>query len=113
LGRSATAAQHREGFKAVLTTVTLGEVGIILSSEVTRLSRHGSAWYPLRDICGYRRCLSADRDGIDDPASPHGRLLLGLKGQRSEMALHTIRARLTAGLLNKAERGCAQNAPLV
>jgi len=31
--------------------------------------------------------------------------LLGLKGQISELELHTIRARLTAGLLNKAERG--------
>ena len=105
LGLSATAAQHREGFKEVLTKVTLGEVGIILSSEVTRLSRNCSDWYPLLDICGYRSCLIADRDGIYDPASPNGRLLLGLKGQLSEMELHTIRARLTAGLLNKAERG--------
>jgi hypothetical protein len=30
---------------------------------------------------------------------------LGLKGQLSELELHTLRARLTAGLLNKAERG--------
>jgi DNA invertase Pin-like site-specific DNA recombinase len=32
-------------------------------------------------------------------------LLLGLKGQISELELHTIRARLTAGILSKAERG--------
>jgi hypothetical protein len=32
-------------------------------------------------------------------------LLLGLKGQLSELELHTIKARLTAGLLNKAQRG--------
>src|SRR5690349_22749077 len=32
-------------------------------------------------------------------------LLLGLKGQLSELELHTIRARMTAGLLNKARRG--------
>ena len=30
---------------------------------------------------------------------------LGLKGQLSALELHTLRARLTAGLLNKAERG--------
>ena len=35
----------------------------------------------------------------------HGRLLLGLKGTISELELHTIRSRLTAGLLAKAERG--------
>ena len=85
--------------------MTLGQVGLILSYEVTRLSRNCSDWYPLLDLCGYKRCLIADRDGIYDPASPNGRLLLGLKGQLSELELHTIRARMTAGLLNKAERG--------
>lgn len=34
--------------------------------------------------------------------------MLGLKGQISELELHTIRARLTAGLLGKAERGDLQ-----
>jgi recombinase/recombinase-like zinc beta ribbon protein len=49
--------------------------------------------------------LIADRDGVYDPGTPNGRLLLGLKGQLSEMELYTIRARMTAGLLNKAQRG--------
>jgi len=105
LGQTAAVAQNREGFKEVVSRVTLGEIGILLSSEVTRLSRNCSDWYPLLDICGYRHCLIADRDGIYDPASANGRLLLGLKGQLSEFELHTIRSRLTAGLLNKAQRG--------
>jgi len=105
LGQTGAVAQNRVGFKEVVSRVTLGEVGIILSSEVTRLSRNCSDWYPLLDICGYRACLIADRDGIYDPASTNGRLLLGLKGQLSEFELHTIRSRLNAGLLNKAQRG--------
>ena len=105
LGLTGASAQHREGFKELLSRVTLGQVGIILSYEVTRLSRNCSDWYPLLDLCGYKNCLIADRDGVYDPASPNGRLLLGLKGQISEVELHTIRARLTAGLLNKAQRG--------
>jgi DNA invertase Pin-like site-specific DNA recombinase len=105
LGISGSTAQHREGFKEIVAQVTLGQVGIILSSEVQRLSRNCSDWYPLLDICAFKNCLIADRDGIYDPASPNGRLLLGLKGQLSELELHTIRARMTAGLLNKAERG--------
>src|SRR5689334_22446469 len=96
---------HREGFKDLIARVTLGQVGIVLSSEVTRLSRNCTDWYPLLDLCGYRQCLIGDRDGVYDPGSANGRLLLGLKGTISEMELHTIRARLTAGLLNKAERG--------
>ncbi len=105
LGQTGAVAQNRAGFKEVVSRVTLGEVGIILSSEVTRLSRNCSDWYPLLDICGYRACLIADRDGIYDPATTNGRLLLGLKGQLSEFELHTIRSRLNAGLLNKAQRG--------
>ncbi len=105
LGLTGAAAQHREGFKDLVTKVTLGHVGIILSSEVTRLSRNCSDWYPLLDICGFKGCLIADRDGVYDPATTNGRLLLGLKGTLSEMELHIIRARMTAGLLNKAERG--------
>ena len=105
LGLSGAAAVHRAGFKDLIARVTLGQVGIVLSSEVTRLSRNCTDWYPLLDLCGYRQCLIGDRDGVYDPASANGRLLLGLKGTISEMELHTIRARLTAGLLNKAERG--------
>ena len=105
LGTTAASAEHREGFKEALAQVTLGQVGIILSFDVTRLSRNCSDWYPLLDVCGYRDCLIADRDGIYDPGSPNGRLLLGLKGQISELELHTIRARMTAGILNKAQRG--------
>ena len=105
LGLTGASAQHRTGFQELVTKVTLGQAGIILSSDVTRLSRNCSDWYPLLDVCGYRGCLIADNDGIYDPGSANGRLLLGLKGQLSELELHTIRARMTAGLLNKAARG--------
>lgn len=105
LGLTGASAQHRTGFQELVAKVTLGQVGIILSVDVTRLSRNCSDWYPLLDVCGYRCCLIADNDGIYDPGSANGRLLLGLKGQLSELELHTIRARMTAGLLNKAARG--------
>jgi len=79
LGTTAASAEHRQGFKDALAQVTLGHVGILLSFDVTRLSRNCSDWYPLLDVCGYRDCLIADRDGVYDPGSPNGRLLLGLK----------------------------------
>jgi DNA invertase Pin-like site-specific DNA recombinase/predicted DNA-binding transcriptional regulator AlpA len=105
LGLTGASTDQREGFKNMLTRVALGQVGIILSYDVTRLSRNCSDWYPLLDLCGYRQCLIADRDGVYDPGTVNGRLLLGLKGQLAEVELSTIRARLTAGLLNKAQRG--------
>ena len=96
LGLSGAGAHHREGFKDLIARVTLGQVGLVLSCEVTRLSRNCTDWYPLLDLCGFKDCLIGDRDGIYDPGSANGRLLLGLKGTISEMELHTIRARLTA-----------------
>jgi DNA invertase Pin-like site-specific DNA recombinase len=105
LGLSGASAAGRNGFKELVGRVSLSEVGLILSIDVTRLARNCSDWYPLLDICGLRGCLIADRDGVYDPGSPNGRLLLGLKGTISELELHTIRSRLTAGLLAKAERG--------
>ncbi len=105
LGLSGASAAGRSGFKELVGRVSLSEVGLILSIDVTRLARNCSDWYPLLDICGLRGCLIADRDGVYDPGSPNGRLLLGLKGTISELELHTIRSRLTAGLLAKAERG--------
>ena len=105
LGLTAATAHHRAGFNTLVTQVTLEQVGLILSYDVTRLSRNCSDWYPLLDLCGYKGCLIADGDGIYDPATVNGRLLLGLKGTLSEWERHTMKARLTAGLLHKAERG--------
>jgi DNA invertase Pin-like site-specific DNA recombinase len=105
LGFTGSEVQHREGFKELTAQVTLGQIGIVLSSEVTRLSRNCSDWYPLLDICGYKGCLIADHDGVYDPATINGRLVLGLKGTLSEMELHTICSRMRAGIVNKAERG--------
>jgi DNA invertase Pin-like site-specific DNA recombinase len=105
LGRSAATTEGRAGYQELVAQVALGEVGILLAFDATRLARNCSHWYQLLDLCGHHDCLIADRDGVYDPATINGRLLLGLKGQISELELHTIRARLTAGILSKAERG--------
>src|SRR5712692_1558911 len=105
LGLTAATAHHRAGFNTLVAHVTLEQVGLILSYDVTRLSRNGSDWYPLLDLCGSKGCLLADGDGIYAPAPVNGRLLLGRKGTLSAWERHTMKARLTAGLLHKAARG--------
>src|SRR6266540_2581208 len=77
-GRSGSSSEGRIGFKELAASVGLGEIGIILALEVSRLARSSADWH---------------------------RLLLGLKGTMSEAELHLIRARLDGGLRNKAERG--------
>jgi DNA invertase Pin-like site-specific DNA recombinase len=113
LGRTGSTTEGRQGFKDLVARVTLGQVGIIFAYDVTRLARNCTDWYQLLDLCGYRNCLVGDQDGIYDPTTTNGRLILGLKGLLSELELHTLRARMTAGLLNKAERGeLAQMLPI-
>src|SRR4029450_9630487 len=54
LGLPAASAPHREGFNTLVAQVPLGQVGLILSYDVTRLSRNCSDWYPLLALCGYK-----------------------------------------------------------
>lgn len=91
VGRTGSTAKGRRGFQQLVADVSLGQVGIILAYDATRLARNCSDWYQLLDLCGYRSCLIADRDGVYDPGSINGRMLLGLKGQISELELHTLR----------------------
>lgn len=44
LGLTAAYAEHREGFNTLVAQVTLEQVGLILSYDVTRLSRNCSDW---------------------------------------------------------------------
>ena len=85
MGRTAQSTERRDGYKALLAEVALGQVGMVLSYESTRLSRNCTDWYPLLDLCAYNHCLIADRDGVYDAATPNGRLLLGMKGIVSEV----------------------------
>src|SRR4029077_11743619 len=105
LGQTARTVVGRSGFQELVTRVSTDQVGIILSYEVTRLARNCTDWYPLLDVCGFRRCLIADCDGVYDPGTVNGWRLAGLKGQSSELELHTLRNRLHAALVQKAQRG--------
>lgn len=105
LGHSGATTEGRLGFQELVAQVALGQIGILIAYDATRLARNCAHWYQLLDLCGRDNCLIADRDGVYDPSSVNGRLLLGLKGQISELELHTIRARLSAGILSKAKRG--------
>ena len=75
-GTSAQTTAGRAGYRKLLSELALGEIGIVLSYESTRLSRNCSDWYPLLDLCAMNQCLIGDRDGVYDPATSNGRLLI-------------------------------------
>jgi len=95
----------RSGFAELTTLVGLGQVGIVLALEVSRLARNNSDWYRLLDLAGLTNTLLADADGVYHPGLFNDRMLLGLKGTMSEAELHVLRARLDGGIRNKAQRG--------
>jgi excisionase family DNA binding protein len=105
LGRSGVSAEGRIGFRELVAEVGLGQVGLVLALEVSRLARSSADWHQLLDLCALTGTLIADSDGIYSPQDFNDRLLLGLKGTMSEAELHLIRSRLDGGLRNKAERG--------
>ena len=105
LGISGSVTGQRDGFEGVVAEVALGQVGIILALEVSRLARDNAAWYRLLDLAGVCDTLVADADGVYHPALFNDRLVLGMKGIMSEAELHVLRARLEGGIKNKAARG--------
>ena len=105
LGISGSVTGQRAGFEGLVAEVALGQVGIILALEASRLARDNAAWYRLLDLAGVCDTLVADADGVYHPALFTDRLVLGLMGIMAESELHVLRARLEGGIKNKAARG--------
>jgi DNA invertase Pin-like site-specific DNA recombinase len=104
-GQSAASAEHRHGFQRLVGEVAAGEVGLVLMLEASRLSRCGSDWHRLIELCSLTQTLIADEQSVYDPREPNDRLLLGVKGTLSEAELMTLRTRLFEGRWNKARKG--------
>ena len=105
LGHSAASTTDRLGFQRLVASVGLGQVGLVLGLEVSRLARNSSDWHHLLEMCALTHTLILDEEGLYDPSTFNDRLLLGLKGAMSEAELFVMRARLQGGILNKARRG--------
>src|SRR5512135_3577794 len=103
--RSARQVAGREGFQRLVADVSLRKVGLIIGTEVARLSRNCADWHRLLELCALFDTLIADADGVYNPRDFNDLLLLGLKGTLSEAELHSLRLRLDAGRLSKAGRG--------
>jgi DNA invertase Pin-like site-specific DNA recombinase len=104
-GAGSAAAHGRDGFADLVSAVGLGEVGMVLALEVSRLARNSAEWYRLLELCALAGTLIADDATIYDPRLFNDRLLLGLRGTISEVELHCIKERLDGARMSKARRG--------
>ena len=78
LGRSGATIEGRLGFQRLVAEVGLGNVGLVLGVEMSRLARSCRDWHQLLEICALFDTLIADADGVYDAANHNDRLLLGL-----------------------------------
>ena len=95
----------RHGFAQMTQEVGLGQVGIVLCLEASRIARNNAEWYRLLELCAVTDTLIGDLDGLYHPGLFNDRLLLGLKGTMAEAELHVLRLRLNGAIRNKAKRG--------
>jgi DNA invertase Pin-like site-specific DNA recombinase len=106
LGSSAAiAARRREGFERLLGAVALGEVGLILSRELSRLLRTDKDFCQLVELCQAFGTLLGDEDNLYDTGTMDDQLVLGIKATISVVELKVLRMRLREGKENKARRG--------
>src|SRR5207302_1656857 len=70
----------RAGFTELTEQIALGQVGVVLALEVSRLARSSAECYRLLDLCGITDTLIADEASVYHPGMFDDRLGLGLKG---------------------------------
>ena len=105
LGKSGAGTAERLGFQKLITEISLGHAGLVISLDASRLARNNRDWHQLLELCSLFGVLIADGERLFDPCAYHDRLLLGLSGIMSEAELHQIRLRLHQGQRQKAARG--------
>jgi len=104
-GTPASAMADMACDSALVSRVAMGQVGVVLGLEVSRLARNNADWHRLIELAALSGTLIVDEDGLYDPVQFNDRLLPGLKGTMSEAELHVLNARLQGGIRNKARRG--------
>lgn len=106
LGVSAAAGSGtRPGFERLLAMVALGQVGIVLSREVSRLSRNDQDWCRLLEVCQVFGTLIGDDEHVYDLAHMDDQLVLGIKGTLSVVELGVLKMRMQRGKEFKAASG--------
>src|SRR5579863_5619792 len=105
LGKSGAGHADRQGFQKLIAVIGLGNAGLVISLDASRLARNNRDWRQLLELCSLFGVIIADGERLYDPSAYHDRLLLGLSGIMSEAELHQIRIRLHQGERQKAARG--------
>jgi hypothetical protein len=80
LGKSGAGGVERQGFQKLIAEIGLGNAGLVISFDASRLARNNRDWHQLLELCSVFGVLIADGERLYDPRAYHDRLLLGLSG---------------------------------
>jgi DNA invertase Pin-like site-specific DNA recombinase len=105
LGVSGRFGAEREGYREIVARLCMGEVGAVFGLEVSRFGRSNADLTRLMELARLTDTLLIDTDGVYDLADVNDRILLGLKGQMSEIELHFLLGRLHGAKVAAARRG--------
>ena len=101
----------RPGFARLVAAVAQGEVGIVVSLEGARLARNGPDWAQLLFLCRWTDTLIADEHGVYDLSNDADRMVLGIRGEISQIELDTSIRRMVEGRLAMARKGTVMSIP--
>jgi DNA invertase Pin-like site-specific DNA recombinase len=74
LGKSGGWSDQRLGFQRLMAEIGLGQVGLVVSLDASRLARNSSDWHRLLELCGLFDTLIADAERLYDPRVPRSTL---------------------------------------
>lgn len=67
LGKSGARTVDRVGFKKLIAEIGLGNAGLVISLDASRLARNNRDWHQLLDLCSLFGVIIADGERLYDP----------------------------------------------
>jgi len=110
-GKSGSVPHARDGFGQMVRAVGRGAAGIVISLEISRLARNSPDWANLIYLSRFTQTLISDGETIYDPVLSADRMVLGIRGQVSELELDINIARMVEARWSQARRGEASFIP--
>jgi len=110
-GVTGTMPNSRPGFGRLVGAVARSEVGIVVSLEGARLARNGPDWAQLLFLCRWTNTLMADEHGVYDLSNDADRMVLGIRGEVSQIELDTSIRRMVEARWSTAQRGAVMTIP--
>jgi DNA invertase Pin-like site-specific DNA recombinase len=103
--RAAIGAGRRAGFERLIAAGAVGEVGLVLGLEASRLSRTDHDGCRFLELCPLFDTLIADADSLDDVSTLDAPLVLGIQATMRVAELKGLHQRMQHGREAKARRG--------